>query len=218
MSNLNTFLMKKWLIMIIAVLSFLSFSCKKDSEEQIPAVKADYYQLKVGNYWIYQRFNVDTNGVATPMAKYDSAFIEKDTLIHGFTYLKLKENPYVLFPEQISSYLRDSSGYLVNSAGYILASDVNFTTVLAVDTTHPDLYVGYLQMTGKDSLVTTEAGNFQSITPRRKIIPTPPNIANLPIRYTYEIYGKGVGKMKTHSFFFSGGMTFETRLVRYKLN
>lgn len=210
--------MKKWFIMIIAVLSILSFSCKKDSEDQIPVVKANYYQLKVGNYWIYQRFNVDTNGVATPTGDYDSAFIEKDTLIQGFTYFKLKENPYVLFPEQMSSYLRDSSGYLVTSSGNILASDDNFTTVLAIDTSIPNLYVGYLQMTGKDSLVTTEAGNFQSITPRRKIVPTPPNNANFPIRYTYEVYGKGVGKMKTHSFFFSDAMTFETRLVRYKLN
>ena len=211
--------MKKWLIMILAALSILTYSCKRDTENNIPVVvKSDYYHLKTGNYWIYQRFNIDTNGVATPTAEYDSAYIEKDTLIRGYTYQKLIENPYVLFPSPSAFYLRDSSGYLVSSNGNIMASSTNFTDVLKVDTSHTDLYIGYLQMTGKDSVVTTPAGSFQSITPRMKIVPTPPNPANLPVRYTFEVYGKGVGKLKMHTFFFYGGIGYETRLIRYKIN
>lgn len=210
--------MKNLVFVIIAVLSVLAISCKKNHEEQIPVAKADYFQLKVGNYWIYQGYNIDTNGVATPSVEYDSAHIEKDTVIRGFTYYKLLENIFVMFPEQFASYLRDSSGYLVNSYGQILASDFNFTDTLEVIAADPQLYKGYLQMTGKDSLVTIAAGTFQSITSSYRIVPSPPNNANLPIRYTYEMFGKGVGKLKAYSFFFYGGQGMEGRLVRYKVH
>jgi len=45
--------------------------------------QADYYQLKVGNYWIYQSYQIDSNGVATPENLWDSAHIEKDTIIRA---------------------------------------------------------------------------------------------------------------------------------------
>lgn len=203
---------------IAAVLSIIVFSCKKDAETPVPVTKADYYQLKVGNYWIYEGYMVDTNGVATPTGVFDSAYIEKDTLINGNSYYKLMECPYVVFPWQYAFYLRDSLGYLVNSDGIILASDNNFTDTLAVDTGNPELYTGYQKMTGKDSLVTIPAGTFQSVTSRRQIVPVPPNPANIPVRYLYDVFGKGVGKMKSYTFFFSGGIGFQAQLVRYKVN
>ena len=213
--------MKKSLLLICAALSILTLSCKKNSsDDPIPTVKADYFQLKISNYWIYEGFRIDTNGVATSTGDYDSAHIEKDTVIRGFTYFELWENPYVLGNIQYPVYLRDSSGYLVSGDGNLLASDFNFTDTLEIDNSHPELYIGYVKMTGKDSLVSSSIDQtYQSITSRRQVVPTPPNFNNLPIRYTYEVYGKGVGKIKTHSFFFSGGgPKFEARLVRYKVN
>jgi len=210
--------MKKLAFVIIAVLSVIAISCKKDSEDPIPVAKADYFQLKVGNYWIYQGFRIDTNGVVTPTTKYDSAYIEKDTIIRSLTYYKLLEDPFVLGSMQFPSYLRDSSGYLVNSAGNILASDFNFTDTLEVKTGEGQLYMAYTKMTGKDSVVSVPAGSLQSITTRMQVVPLPPNAQNYPVRYSYDIYGKGVGKMKSHTFFWSGIMELEARLVRYKVN
>jgi hypothetical protein len=209
--------MNKLIFVIIAAMSVLAISCTKDAADPVPVVKSDYYQLKAGNYWIYQGMNIDTNGVVTPTTLYDSAFIEKDTLIRGYTFYKLIECPYVLMLP-MATYLRDSSGYLVNSDGTILASNDNFTDTLEVNLTQPDLFTGYIQMTGKDSTVTIPAGDFQSITTRMKVVPTPPNTANFPVRYSYDVFGKGVGKMKTHTFFWSGVLTLEARLVRYKVN
>jgi hypothetical protein len=209
--------MKKLMPGMIAILVILAISCKKNSEEPVLVEKIDYYQLKTGNYWIYEGFRIDTSGIATSTGKYDSAYIEKDTTIRGLTYFKLLENPYLIFPEQVFMYLRDSSGYLVNSSGAILASDNNFTDILAVDTGYMQLYVGYLKMTGKDSVVTVSANTFQSITSSRQIVPSPPNLAQLPVRPVYDIYGKGAGKVKSHTFFYSGVMSMEARLIRYKV-
>ena len=202
---------------MIAILSVVAISCNKNSEEPVPAAKADYYQLKTGNYWIYEGFRIDTAGIATSTGKYDSAYIEKDTTIRGLTYYKLVENPYLIFAEQFFKYLRDSSGYLISSNGAILASDNNFTDTLAVDIGYMQLYVGYLKMTGKDSVVTVSSNTFRSITANKEIVPSPPNPAQLPVRPVYDIYGNGAGKVKSHTFFFSGAMSVEARLIRYKV-
>ncbi|MCX6304350.1 MAG: hypothetical protein NT040_05235 [Bacteroidetes bacterium] len=210
--------MKNLAVIIIAVLVVVAVSCKKDTENNVVVTKPDYFQLKVGNSWIYQSYYVDTNGVATPTGDFDSAYVEKDTVIRGFTYHKILENPYVLSWGQYSFYLRDSSGYLVNNHGYILASYVNFTDILEVDTSNPLLYTGYVKMTGKDSVFTLAGTTVESITSRKQVVPSPPNTENLPVRYTYEVYGKGVGKMKSHTFFFMGGMAIESRLMRYNVH
>jgi hypothetical protein len=210
--------MKKQVFFFFATLSFLTLSCKKNADDPIPTAQADYFQLKVGNYWIYEGFRVDSNNFATSTGKFDSAYIEKDTMIRGFTYYKRLENPLVLAGLQFSSYLRDSSGYLVTREGQILASDFNFVDTLAIDTTNHQLYIGYIKMTGKDSLVSNEFGDpIESIISRMQVVPTPPS--NLPIRYTYQVYGKSVGKIKTHGFYFSGVFpSLEAKLVRYKVN
>jgi hypothetical protein len=198
---------------MLAAIAVFAVSCSKDDETPAPVAKADYFQLKVGNYWIYQDYRIDYAGVETLRPDLDSAFIEKDTLIRGLTYYKLHEKPYGL-PSQIT-FLRDSSGYLVNSYGMIQASDFNFTDTLMINNTAPAIFTGYVTMVGKDSLVTIPAGTFQSITTSLEAVPAPPNPENIPVRYSYEIFGKGVGKIKSHTFLWSGGMSFEARLLRY---
>ncbi len=61
--------------------------------------------------------------------------------------------------------------------------------------------ISWQPMTGKDSLVKMSGGNeLPSITSRKQIIPAPSYAGQIPVRYTYEVYAKGVGKMKTHTF------------------
>jgi hypothetical protein len=208
--------MNRLFILVFAILSILTFSCKKSSNETTSSTTVDYYKLKVGNYWIYQSFKLDSNGVATPQNNFDSAYIEKDTMIRGNNYYKLWENHYVLGNTQFPSYIRDSSGYLVNSSGYRLCSDNDFTDTLGVDTIQAALFRGYIKMTGKDSVVTVPAGSFPSITVRMKVVLTNPATPH-PIRYIYDVYGKNIGRIKTHNFYFNTYQQFEGRLVRYKV-
>lgn len=208
--------MKRSFILLLAVLSILTFSCKKTSNDTTSATKPDYYQMKVGNYWIYQNYTADSNGVPTAGKLFDSAHIEKDTIIRGNKYYKLWQNPHLTWGSQIASYLRDSSGYLVNNSGYRMCSDDNFIDTLGIDTNNLLLFKGYVKMTGRDSVVTVPAGSFQSITYRMKVIPTQPNDPH-PVRYIYDVYGKNIGKIKSHNFFYNGGQQLEVRLVRYKV-
>jgi hypothetical protein len=200
----------------MAALSILTLSCNKTSNGTFSGIKPDYYMLKVGNYWIYQNYTADSNGVPTAGKLFDSAHIEKDTIINGNKYYKLWQNPYLLWGSQIPEYLRDSSGYLVNNSGYRMCSDDDFTDTLGIDTNNMQLFKGYVKMTGKDSVVTVPAGSFQSITYRMKVVPTRPNDPH-PVRYIYDVYGKNIGKIKSHNFYYNGGQQIETRLVRYKV-
>jgi hypothetical protein len=217
MFNLTPSPMKKLTFLSVVFLAIALFSCKKSNDETNPPSKPDYYQLKVGNYWIYQGYHIDTNGVVTAEGVPDSTYVEKDTVIRGYTFKKIVGNPDHAVPLYMGGIVRDSSGYLVTYYGQILCSDENFTDILYTRNSDSILFMGYLQMTGKDSLVETPAGTFPSITSRLKIVPTQPTDPH-PVRYSYTVYGKGIGGMKAHAFFYGGGLIFETRLVRYKVN
>ena len=209
--------MKRSVILICAILSIVVMSCKKSSDNTIPVAVADYYQLKVGNYWIYQGYKIDSNGIAIPQSYFDSAHIEKDTIIRGYTYYKFWESPLALHGgHQLHSYVRDSSGFLINNLGHRSCSASDFIDTLVFDTANLPYFIAYGKMTGKDSAVTIPAGTFQSITLRLKVIPLRPE-DSLPIRYSYDVFGKNVGKIKSHSFFYYGGEQLEARLVRFKV-
>lgn len=212
--------MRKLIISYLAFAMVFAVSCKKTTEEIVPTAKSDYFQLKAGNYWIYEGYQIDSTGVATSTGLFDSAYIEKDTMIGGNRYFKLIEAPFVFSSLKFTIFLRDSSGYLVEKSGRVLASDFNFSDTLYFDTLHPTLYTGYLTMTGKDSLVKMAGGiELPSITAHNKIVPAPVYAGSIPVRYTYEVYARGIGKMKTHNFFFFSGIgsSFEARLLRYNV-
>ena len=194
--------------MIISLLS-----CTK-SDDTTPPASEDYMALKVGNYWIYQNYEIDTNGVASPTDDWDSAYISKDTVVNGKTYYKAHRKPIMASLSQLIHLLRDSSGYMVDVHGEILMSEQNFTDTLMVDTANAFLYRGYLKMVAKDSLVTVPAGDFITRTARMSVIPVDPNDPH-PVRYTYDVYAKNIGRIKNHSFFYNSDKHFESRLVRY---
>jgi hypothetical protein len=208
--------MKRLCVFVIAFLSILTFSCKKTSNDNTSATTSDYYKLKVGNYWIYQGYKADSNEVPAPQNLFDSAYIEKDTIIRGNTYYKLWEGQPEISGTQYPSYLRDSSGYLVNNLGYRECSVSNFKDTIFIDTFNIPIFMEYMKMTGKDSVVTVPAGNFQSITSRIRVVPMQPNDPN-PVRYAYSVFGKNIGKIKSHSFYYNGDRKIESRLVRFKV-
>jgi hypothetical protein len=188
-------------------------SCNK-SDDTTPPASEDFMALKVGNYWIYQNYDIDTNGVATPTDDWDSAYISKDTSINGKTYYVMHLKPILIAFTQTVVYLRDSSNYMVDQHGNIYMSEENFTDTLRVDSNNGFLYMGYLKMIAKDSIISVPAGDFTTRTARESIVPENLNDP-FPVRYTYDVYAKNVGRIKYHTFFYNSDKHFESRLVRY---
>jgi hypothetical protein len=209
--------MKKTSVFLPALIFISLLSCNKsDNNTSQPPADADFMALRTGNYWIYQNYALDTNGVGTPTDDWDSAYISKDTLVNGKTYYKMHRKPVPQAPVQLVDFLRDSSGYLVDIHGNILMSEDNFTDTLRIDSTDAFLYIGYLKMFAKDSLITVPAGTFSTRTARLTVVPSDSNDPH-PIRYLYDVYAKNTGRIKYHWFFYNSDKHFESRLVRYHI-
>src|SRR5688572_1824471 len=86
--------MKPKNILLLFVMAAFAISCDDDEDDNCTPnppniVYSDYSQLKVGNYWIYQRFNFDFAGNETATMTFDSCYVEKDTVINNVAYVKL---------------------------------------------------------------------------------------------------------------------------------
>ena len=158
--------------MLMAIVALALFNaCKKDESNVDPEkVYPDYACLQVGNYWIYERFTVDSLGETTPLHKFDSCYVEKDTLIHGKTYAKMiRPFPYQMNPDIPNPswfYLRDSLHYIVDHTGLIKFSSEDFLTVFQT-VTHTQngdtLFTASVKMDDINQSTTVPAGEFTTL-------------------------------------------------------
>lgn len=215
-------------VMVIGVsVASLFCACREDKEEvtspfPLPKQAAAYSNLKTGNYWIYQRFTVDTNGNATALQEFDSCYVEKDTLIGGKTYHKVfRPNPY--FAEMSTTYMRDSLHYVVNQFGAILFSVLDFSSIFKtsylVISNNDTIARIENRMGDKDLVTAVPAGSF--ITSSFEVVYNfYPKWSNpRAVRKLQTRYAKNVGIVsEVLPFFMSNPNYTERRLVRYKLN
>lgn len=222
--------MKKGLF-IIATILFISSCCKDDPIIIIP--KIHHMPMEIGNYWVYQHYNIDSSGVETPLSIYDSIVITKDTII--------RDNKYFIFEKTQKSYtgtigtiriLRDSLGYLIDDKGKILLADKNFKDTLAYSeniNTYTDstgaiisdtLYTLYYKMYKYSNIINVPAGSFDDILNYRGHL----NVFNSPIGkhqvFMNNYYSKDIGAItKTYVYLSSAYKEkFEKRLTRYNIN
>lgn len=73
--------MKKYFLLAV-LLSVILFSCTPSDSNSNTTSAADYFPLKISNYWTY---NVDNNVTINR----DSIYVEKDTTINNFVYKKI---------------------------------------------------------------------------------------------------------------------------------
>jgi hypothetical protein len=204
-------------------------ACKKNKKtepECLPVAEVsypNYAQLKVGNYWIYQHYTVDSlgNGVATNV--FDSCYVQKDTLINGNKYYKQFRPDYV-GPNWI--YTRDSLHYIITTSSQIIFSSSDMNRVFNSDyATHENngvldtIYFSTAKMTDIDYIKNTPAGDFKTINFKlnfRMFEGWNQNGLNRPLNTRY---AKNVGIVsETLPFYNSVPNYTERRLVRYKIN
>jgi hypothetical protein len=204
----------------------LACSCKKKDNPPIdPVVVAEYpnyIAMKPGNYWIYQRYTLDSaNGNATAENSYDSCYVEKDTVVGGKTYHKyLSVNiGWGVYDEQ---YLMDSLSYVVTTAGRIIFSSDDFNSIFrTIKYNNPpagvmDTIDVTERMDYKDKQVVVPAGQFKTSTFRRMYHLPAPTYQYGPYRtYDYS-YAENVGLIKaTVAWYINTEAVYERRLVRY---
>ncbi len=218
----------------IAILFAIIFliSCKKEKLEienrqqvDVPTTYPNYSNLKVGNYWIYERFRVDSLGNATSLNIIDSCYIEKDTVIRGNTYYKLTgpdyANPTVNTPMR-SGFLRDSLSYLIDNRGYILFSSQNsYIRESGYDIAPPSdtIYSFITKVTDQNMSITVPAGTYVTTNLQTEYTFYNNYIIYWKIRTKNTRYAENVGMVSQDwGFFLSMPDYWQRRLIRYHFN
>ncbi len=207
--------------MAIVALTLLG-ACKKDEPNVVPeTIYPDYSCLKVGNYWIYERFTVDTLGEATSLNKFDSCYVEKDTLINGVTYAKLVK-PHPHLPTLVFECLRDSLHYIVDQTGAIKLSSEDFSTVFLTRyilmSNGDTIYTATVKMDDINQLTNVPAGEFITMNYKTtyKLNPEYNDYTN---KVSNRKYAKEVGLVvETLPMYATEPTKRERWLVRYHVN
>ncbi|MFN0188432.1 MAG: hypothetical protein ACKVQV_06995 [Bacteroidia bacterium] len=202
------------------VLTISLSSCKKDSTN--PTNSPNFTQLKVGNYWIYERFNVDSSGNATTTGIIDSCYVEKDTIINNNKYYKMIR-PLVPGYSLSDGSVRDSSHYLVNHLGQIIFSSQNFTDTFrhyfitaGINDTISEVSI---KMGDKNFIMSCPAGQFKTYSFKQTYRMYPNWDSQGNPRYMDTRYAENIGMVsETLPFFSSSPNYVQRRLIRYKVN
>ena len=212
----------KTVLSSLAILLIFISSCKKDEDVICPPTPEplNYMPLAIGNYWIYETYRVDTNGVETNLNYHDSIVITRDTMINNETFYVV-EGTYRPFHSQwgVIRIIKNDNGNLINHLGDTILPATNFT----------DLYREHYEITGNnDTLfhrsfrmfdhtydVTVPAGTFP-IVDFMGTYTMFQNIPNTPNpRLVHNYYAENVGKVKETYFYMSSPSIHEIRLTNY---
>ena len=183
----------------------------------------DYFPLSVGNYWIYDHYEVMETGEETLTGRRDSIYIEKVKLIGSDVYYIIKGSRFLcghFFTSQDYQVIRDSSGYLINENGSVFMSSVCFgETLNEFADTMPDgdtLYSGIYSMQTEPAEVSVPAGSFDVINCRVKI--TVFEEDERKVRYSDNLFAEDVGEVLDSYFYLSQtDRHYEKRLVCYQV-
>lgn len=211
--------MKKTFFLGLLVLLF--FACREEDPINpiIPEISSKYFPLTIGSYWVYNTYNVTSAENEVELARVDSVYISRDTIIRGNRYLifegTLHPSPY---PNPgIIEMVRDSSGYFVNSNGRILFTEKNFTDILYSDVYlmgEDTIYTSSYKMERETAPKTVPAGTFNVLNFKGEITlyATSPQMSV----NSNTLYAENVGKI-VETTVYTSGRIIESRLVRYHI-
>lgn len=217
--------MKK-VILVMGVMIGLWSCIKDDNTVNSEANSSSYLPMKVGNYWIYQEYFENADGVINVSYTLDSTCISKDTIIHGRTFYKFDN--YQIFkhpgiPVKIEStfFYSDSAKNLINPKGQIVFSEDNFTDILykTSDVIDGDTATWLtFKMEKLNQNVVLPIGSFTDLLNVKGTVICSPKFTNIPNpRYVNRYYVKNIGKVMHSYIYVGGGGGFERRLLRYNL-
>jgi hypothetical protein len=211
-------------VFFILLITLSLFSCNKEQNEPDKSTTSAYLPMAIGNYWVYQEFELDSVGIENTYNILDSIIISKDTTINGVKYLKF--DTYVKHPDGLvfngSTFCRDSLKYLVRNDGKILFSEDNFVDTLTRKYEIYDndtLYTLTCKMEKKEGSIQTPAGAFSNLLNfKQTVLRNPKYSPFTQPTYNNNYYAEGIGKIFGSSGYFSTiSISTESRLLRYKI-
>lgn len=205
-------------ILIISITLLFLAACQKNNPEPIPPITVkNYFPLAVGNYWIYERSECDSNWTNCLSKSIDTNIVTKDTSINGITYFKIEGVDVA--GRRTSWYLRDSLDFIVDLNGIILLSNTDFENVLqeyyAIDDENDTLCFWYRQMQDEPNYVEVPAGSFECLDNKLFLYRKTDDFKREFNTHYY--FSKNVGPVFESSMLVSNTLNFKRELIEYNL-
>lgn len=195
-------------------------SCGKDKFQVIPVVVvyANYSALDTNNFWVYEHFSLDTNGVLQTLNQFDSVYVEKDTTWNDKRYFKVIQKDYDNGGALVAKYMRDSVGYTIDSSGNIILATVNLGTTLKqyvqfgsnVNDTFAQVSTQMIAETLMDSV---PVGKFQTINYKTTYVMGSNYQQGGKVRYVSNKYAEKVGLIYKTLPFNAANSNYEVLLL-----
>jgi len=211
---------------ILLLSMVLLASCNKEEDappapQEVPppslgAIGA-YSNLQTGNYWVYQRYQVDSNDVIVQTLAVDSMVVMGDSLVNGALYKVMHR--YILGGSGTSVRLwRDSLSYLISSTqGTLFCTD-------PLDEVIYTLYQGPVGVTLDYTVhstpvpVSVGAGDFSTYRMRSTIT----SIGGFPQQPDWKAlrshWAEGVGRVRYYEFYSASLLGYRYDLLRYAVD
>lgn len=199
---------------------FAIWSCEDSNETTIPSGK-DYFPLKVGNYWVYQTFRIDTLGNEfLESSKNDTITIVNESIINGYKYYGIRDRHCLLNVNKII-YYRDSSDCIIDLNGKIILSTTNFTDTINIFTDQyftNKYYTLSRKMEKTEEPITVPCETFYKVINAKQTLISNSKFRHVRNpRYLNSYYAPGVGHIISTYCYLLTPEIYEERLVSYHI-
>ncbi len=214
-------------LLLAALIASLASCKKEDDEDPVPTIPPvpntalaveDFSNLVVGNYWVYERRQVDSldmpqgSGVSV-----DSLYVIGDTLLDGETFAMLRIGANGQPGNGVRYYWRDSADCIVGTNGWIIFSAATFDQVLYTESTPIGggaLDINYI-IPSATVPITVPAGSFSTYLVLGECVSSGGYPPIPEWKYPRDYWAEGVGRVKWYDYFAAGWLGYRYELVRY---
>lgn len=208
-------------LLLLALITFAA--CKKEKElDYAPGASsatldiAMFSQLAIGNYWVYERRQVDSLDVPIDgNVRIDSLFVTGDTVLNGLTYAVIREaRNGAIVPLQ--RLWRDSADCIVTPDHEIVFCSATFNQVIYTLLQPPILQTDFSVSSAMVPL-SVPAGAFSAFVMSGEMTSIPP-FPDLPEwKHPRSYWAYGVGRLGWSMAFSSSPIAFRYELLRYHI-
>ncbi len=200
-------------ITFISLVAFTGFyAC---SDEELPPTTSiiEFTNLKVGNYWVYDWYEITPDGQASPFNFRDSLTIEGDTLISGRRYL-IRTGTFLGNQRRELVFDSANSLYTYPLRELIFTLDTNLEVTKNFGPKENIIAVGTYSLEKTSTFVDVPAGQFECLTYAG-------TIESLQSGYPYGTrhndhqYSSTIGFVSMRTYYHNSPNDLEMRLVKY---
>ncbi len=200
-------------------------SCKKDDDEESapqqpgqPLAVSTFSNLAVGNYWVYERRQVDSVDaeVGQPV-RIDSLFVIGDTLLGGQTFSMIRLGVNGQPGSGVRYYWRDSADCILDHYGHTVFRSTGFGEVFYTEST--PIGAGALDINYSVSSstvpISVPAGGFTTYQVVGECVSTSPYPPVPAWKSPRSYWTPGTGRVKWYEYYAIAPLGYRYELVRY---